>query len=586
MLISSDGVVYTLTMASLQRTRVKGHSYWKIVESRRVNGKPRPVPVAYLGRADEILARLQGVDQLRVRSLSHGTVAALWTLAKELGVAESIDRQLKASGRRARKPTEEPEGKYRPPRRNDGLSVGDSLALAAVGRAAHSTSKRGFASWASTTTLGELARVDLERLNSQHFWDQMDQLPVEGIAIIEREIVATAVRKFDLPLDTLLYDGTNFFTFIASTNTRASLAARGHNKQKRDDLRQVSIAMLCTRQHGIPIWHQTYEGNVSDARSFEKALPAIRESLLQLQGTLDDLTIVYDKGNVSKANQQRVDESKLHYVTGLTVASQKQLVLTANSKMTSVAFDDEEAVQAYRTHRTIWGKKRTVVVLVSERLRDGQIRGILQHVASVEKWLSRLADTLRRGKQRRSREAIERDIQARLNGRQHLQRVIHYELTGTDPNLALQYQFDASALQKLADETLGRLVLTTDHHEWSTADIIQCYRNQAAIEAVFAHLKDPAHVALRPQFHWTDQKLSVHVFTCVLGHLLARLLLLKAQRAGAAFRSQEKLLDELQKIRRTTILRLIGPKRKPTVRVQLEDAERPLSSLLAPLGIA
>jgi transposase len=428
--------------------------------------------------------------------------------------------------------------------------------------------------------------VDLERLNSQHFWDQMDQLPVEGIAAIEHEIVATAVRKFELPLDTLLYDGTNFFTFIASTNTRVSLAARGHNKQKRDDLRQVSIALLCTRQYGIPIWHQTYEGNVSDARSFESALPAIRDRLLQLQGNLDDLTIVYDKGNVSKANQQRVDESKLHYVTGLTVASQKQLVQTANSQMTSIPFDDGEAVQAYRTQRTIWGKKRTVVVLVSERLRDGQIRGVLQHVASAKKWLSRLADTLKRGKQRRSREAIERDIQRRLNGRQHLQHVIHYELTGTDPDLTLQYQFSSSALQKLTDETLGRLVLATDHHDWSTADIIQCYRNQAAIEAVFAHLKDTAHVALRPQFHWTDQKLSVHVFTCVLGHLLARLLLLKAQRVGSTFKSQEKLLDELQKVRRATVLRLTGPKRKPTVQVQLEDAEPALAPLLAPLGIA
>lgn len=579
-------MVYTQTMASLQRTRVKGHSYWRIVESRRVNGKPRPVPVAYLGRADEILARLQGVDHLRIRSLSHGSVAALWTLVKELGVAEIIDRQLKLSGRRARRPAEEAEGRYRLPRRNDGLSVGDSLTLAAIGRAAHSTSKRGFTSWASTTTLGELAQVDPGRLNSQHFWDQMDQLPVEGIAAIEREIVAAAVRKFALPLDTLLYDGTNFFTFIASTNTRASLAVRGHNKQKRDDLRQVSIALLCTRQHGIPIWHQTYEGNVSDARSFENALPAIRERLIQLQGTLDDLTLVYDKGNVSKANQQRVDESELHYVTGLTVASQKQLVRTANLKMTPVIFEDEETVQAYRTQRTIWGRKRTVVVLISDRLRDGQTRGILQHVASSEKWLSKLADTLKRGKQRRPREAIERDIQTRLNGRQHLQRVIQYELGGTDPNLTLQYQFSSSALQKLADETLGRLVLATDHHEWSTADIVQCYRNQAAIEAVFAHLKDPVHVALRPQFHWTDQKLSVHVFSCVLGHLLSRLLLLKAQRAGAAFKTQEKLLDELQRIRRTTILRLTGPKHKPTVKVQLEEATPPLLSLLEPLGIA
>lgn len=572
-------------MASLQRTRVKGHTYWRIVESRRVNGKPRPVPVLYLGKADDILARLQGTDEWRARSLSHGTVAALWALAGELGLAEAIDRQLKATGRRKRKLDTGVEGRPLPPRRNDGLSVGQSLTIAAVGRAAHSTSKRKFTSWAETTTLGELAHVDLEKLNSQHFWDQMDQLPVEGIAAIEQEIVAAAVKKFNLPLDTLLYDGTNFFTFIASTNKRASIAVRGHNKQKRNDLRQVSIAMLCTRQHGIPIWHQTYAGNVSDARSFENSLPAIRERLVQLQGDFDALTIVYDKGNVSKANQKRVDDSKLHYVTGLTVASQKQLVRTANSKMAPVSFDDE-TVQAYRTQRIIWGKKRTVVVLVSERLREGQLRGILQHVASAEKWLSRLADTLRRGKQKRSRDAIERDIQNRLNGRQSLQRVLQYELTGEDPNLELSYQFSSSALQELADATLGRLVLATDRHKWSTRDIIQCYRNQAAIEAVFAHLKDSEHIALRPQFHWTNQKLSIHVLTCVLGHILARLLLLKAQHAGAEYKSQEALLDDLQKIRRVTIVRLVGPKRTPTVQVRLEDAKDTLLSLLAPLGIS
>jgi hypothetical protein len=42
-------------------------------------------------------------------------------------------------------------------------------------------------------------------------------------------------------------------------------------------------------------------------------------------------------------------------------------------------------------------------------------------MASAQKWLDHLADTLARGKQRRSREAIERDIQTRLMGRQHLE---------------------------------------------------------------------------------------------------------------------------------------------------------------------
>jgi hypothetical protein len=174
-------------MASLQRFRVRGHSYWRIVQSRRVNGKPGIKVVAYLGKADDLLARLRAAETLSIRSLSHGAVAALFALARELDVAGTIDRHLEASGRRARRRL--PRGTKLSPRRNDGLSVGESLLLAALGRACHATSKRGFASWARTTTLGDLFGVDVERLTSQHFWDQMEQLPVATIASIEREIV-------------------------------------------------------------------------------------------------------------------------------------------------------------------------------------------------------------------------------------------------------------------------------------------------------------------------------------------------------------------------------------------------------------
>src|SRR5690606_15769283 len=103
--------------------------------------------------------------------------------------------------------------------------------------------------------------------------------------------------------------------------------------------------------------------------------------------------------------------------------------------------------------------------------RQGQIRGILQHVESAQRWLSKLADTLKRGKQRRSRAAIERDIQNRLRGRQHLQDVLQFELSGEDPHLTLTYEFSQANLDKLAAETLGRLVLATSRHEWTTSAI-------------------------------------------------------------------------------------------------------------------
>jgi hypothetical protein len=109
----------------------------------------------------------------------------LWHQAGQLDLAGLIDAELLASGRRV-EPSAAAAPPPQPPRKNDGLSVGQSLTLACIGRACRVTSKRGFADWAATTTLGELAAVDPTRLTSQHFWDQMDQVPLESIPRIEK----------------------------------------------------------------------------------------------------------------------------------------------------------------------------------------------------------------------------------------------------------------------------------------------------------------------------------------------------------------------------------------------------------------
>jgi transposase len=573
-------------MASLQAIRVKGNTYYRLVACRRINGKPTPVVLAYLGKADDIQTRIEAADEARVRSWSHGAVAALYGLARELRLAELIDRHLSKSGRRLRPSCTVP-GPI-PPQMNDGLTVGQSLTLVAIGRACCATSKRAFAAWAKTTTLGQLADVDVDRLTSQHFWDQMDQLPVELIEPIERDLVADVVQRFELPLDTMLFDATNFFTFIASTNGRCELPARGKQKQKRNDLRQVGVALLCSRQHGIPLWHRTYGGNIADATCFSEALSSVKQRIVDLRRDIESLTVIYDKGNVSRANQRQVDESKLHYVSALTVASQRKLVDEANPLLAPVEIDQDETVPAYRTKKEIWGAERTVVVLCSERLRQGQMAGVMQHVAKAQQWLSAQADTLRRGKQRRDRARIERDIENYLKGCQHLSQVIRFTLSGEDPHLTLAHEFDQSAFDALAQNTFGRLVLMTDRHDWSTADIIRAYHGQSAVEAVFAHLKDPAHVALRPQHHWTDQKLHVHVFTCVLGFLLASLLHLRARRSDAPYASIESLLDALSRVRRAMIVRRSAArtgKRAERVTYQLEEIEPDVAPLLPVLGI-
>jgi transposase len=566
-------------MASLQRVVVKGHSYWRIVESRRVDGKPRPFVVAHLGKATDLLTRLRATEAVRIRSHAHGAVAALYDIATQLDVVGTIDRHLAKSGRRRRDPRQPPS----PPRRNDGLSVGQSLLLAAIARACGAGSKRAFADWARTTTLADVAGVDVAPLTSQHFWDQMDQLPLDAIGAIEGELVTRAIEHFALPVDTLLYDATNFFTFIATTNARSQLAARGHNKQNRHDLRQVGVALLCTRHDGVPLLHETYAGHTPDVRSFAQAFPRIRERLIDLGRDLASITVVYDRGNVSRANQKLVDSSGISYVASLTAASRRPLIEEANSKLEPVLVGSER-VMAFRTRQHIWDADRTVVVLVSERLRDGQLRGVLQHLTSTKRWLDQKAAILARGKQRLDRPRIERDIERRLMGRQFLRRILRVELAGSAKKLALRYEVDDAALETLRRDWLGRLVLVTNRDDWSTAEIISAYRGQSDVEAVFAHLKDPTHLAIHPQFHWTDQKLHVHVFTCVLGYLLSRLVHRRAQQAGFAG-SQERLLDQLAHVRRTSVARPTGTAGRFRVTNQLEEIDGDVAPYLPLLGV-
>ena len=555
-------------MASFQIVTAKGHRYLRIVESFRdpVTKRPKLRVLRHLGRADDALALLNSADPLELRSRAHGAVAAVWQMARRLDLAGIIDRAL---------PTAQ---------RHDGLSVGETIALAAVGRACAATSKRGFAGWADTTTLGALAGTDLSRLTSQHFWDQMHQIPVAALGTIESALMARVVAEFAIPLDTLLYDATNFFTFLATTNQRATLPARGHNKQKRHDLRQVGVALCCTRTDAIPLFHAVYGGAQPDVKVFADVFPKLRERLVALGSALDGLTVIYDKGNVSRATQAMVDESAMHYVAALTAASQRTLVTEATPLMEPLVLSEDETVTVYRTRRDVWDADRTLLVLCSPGLQQGQRRGIEQHLTSAIQWLDALKGTLARGRHRRTRSELESTIRQRL-GRQHLAAILTVTLTEHDERtLSLDYTVDTAALDELERTWLGRLVLITDQHDWSSEEIIRAYRGQATAEGVFRALKDPFRLALRPQYHWTDQKLHVHASICVIAYLLATLVHRTAQREAGFTGSVDALFALLTTIRRVSVLRT-GPTGRSRVTEQLEHIAPEHHTLLDALGI-
>ncbi len=100
-----------------------------------------------------------------------------------------------------------------------------------------------------------------KQLTSQAFWNHMDRLTQPILINIENDLLVKIIDEFKIDLNCLLYDATNFYTYI-NTKTESQLAQRGHNKQKRNDLRQVSLGLMTSADFHVPLLHMVYGGNI------------------------------------------------------------------------------------------------------------------------------------------------------------------------------------------------------------------------------------------------------------------------------------------------------------------------------------
>jgi transposase len=530
-------------MATIQSKTSRGHKYWYIVESKRVNGKPRPIVLAYLGKADGLLRRLKGLtDGIRLKSYSHGAVAALLKIASELDIPVIINKYIDSKRH------------YRPKKPlSNSLTAGITLLLAAIGRVCMPTSKRGWQSWAKTTTLQYLLRCSLSKIDSQHFWDLMDALPVGKIPRVEADILANVFKTYGIESDSLFFDTTNFFTYIDSTNTRSTIARRGRNKQKRHDLRQIGLAMVVTKADMIPLFHLTYNGNIADTVVFRKVIGNVGLRMKKLGLDQDRHTIIFDRGNNSKQNLAIIEKLGLFYVGALTPYHHKKLIADAKDSFKEINISGS-LLKFYRDRQKIWGQERTVVIFISSKLKAGRIRGIYQSLKKIEKNLEELKISLASPRaKKRDRGSLEERVASIVKG-QYVKNIINWSLEEvSDGRFVLKFAVDYKLLKKIEDD-LGFRIIMTNRHSWSTASIIKAYHGQSKIENAFKNLKNPYHLTIKPQFHWTDHNVEVHMFICVLGYLLAAIAWRKARLSLKFSGTLDTLLDTLNNIRLATVL--------------------------------
>jgi transposase len=559
-------------MASLTKKLVGGKPYYYLRECRRVNGKPKIVWQEYIGTPQQLALRLTRPHPQEAVIREFGALVAAFHLAQQLDIVPTIDR-------------------YVPKRGTQGPSVGQYLLVATLNRCVAPRSKAQIGDWYETTVLPRLIGIKASQLSSQRFWDNMERVDDKAIVAIEQEISATAVSRFGLDLRCLLFDATNFFTFIDSFNGRATLPQRGHSKDGRDNLRLLGLALLVTSDGEIPLLHHTYAGNQHDATTFGSVAEQLAQRCRTLGEGVRDITLIFDKGNNSEDNLKAVEQGPFHFVGSLVPTQHPELLSIRRKTMHRLDSHLLPAVWSYRTHKKLFGVQRTVLVTFNLPLYEAQLKTLRREIRKRQQKLQRLQTSLQQHANPPSKgkkptlQGTRNRIQTILTGR-HMKDLFTVTLEmGKNQLPQLRWTFNEDQWKSLQRTLLGKTLLFTDRDDWSDEQIVCAYRSQFHIETAFRRMKDPHVLTFRPTHHWTDQKLRVHAFYCVLALMILSLLRRQLDKAGIHL-SITQMIQRLADIREVVTFYATPKGQTPRTQTVLSKRDAEQTAMLEALGLS
>ena len=529
-------------MTSLIKKKKANTIYYYVVESARVDGKPRIVHQTYLGTAESVARLVQDRTApvpLSATTVEFGLPGALWLAAEKSGVFALLQSLW--------------------PKPRSGPSPAHYLLLAAIHRICQPGPKTEVADWYRNSILSSLWGFAPERFRSQDFWDCFDSIATgESLPAGKRDELEEAQLRLlglwkEKQLVTrrlLAYDTTNFYTYIASNNQRNSLAQRGHNKQGRHNLRQVGLSYVLDGDNGLSLCHHLYRGNVADAEEFPEALHRIVTLLERNQIAPDTVTLVLDKGSAALANTLELEQAGVGWISALPW-TQAPVEFRSSRQLTPLS-SQEPGVSAAAETMVVHGKEYRCVVKYSAPFAGEQLHSLTTSLSKAMQSMRRLARELATSAASFTERGLHSRI-ARWLSPQFVGELIGYTLEQRDGRWHLQFDFDHQALERLMAQRLGRTVLLTNRFDWTAEQLITAYSGQQHIEQVFRGLKDGDWLGWGPMYHWTDQKIRVHAFYCMLGISLLQYVRRQAVEAWPGL-STEELLEQLRQIQKYTLL--------------------------------
>jgi transposase len=545
-----------------------GRTYWYLRETHRVGRKVRLKWQKYLGTPETIAARLEQAEgegrPLRQSSAPYGALFVAHLIERELDTIGIVDALV-------------------PRVRNEtGPTVGEYFFYAWVNRMIAPRSKRALEEWYRKTAIQEIRAVEVAQLSSERYWEKWDRVGEAQVEEIGRRFFQRLWSQRREGPESLFFDTTNYYTYMA-TKTESALAVRGHSKAGKHHLRQVGVGLLVDRQSELPLYYTLYPGNLHDSKLFHQVMDELFGIMVGLTEGKRELTVVFDKGMNAEENLAFFDaRHQIHFITtyspyfveDLATLDPKHFEVVDTPKNQKLRLKGREGDQlvAYRSSRELWGRQRTVVVTFNPLTHRKKLYDFERKMGELR---MELLEYRRKYREKEPHWRSPKEITARYRRLCDHLHIGHrfYKLSFTAK--AMSFGKDLSEIRH-AQAMMGKNIIVTDHHDWSTDQIVRASLDRYRIEKQIRVSKAPSHIRINPMFHWTDSKIRCHLLSCVIAMAALRLLELKV---GGGL-SGRTIMEEMHSLHR--VITLYPRARAP--RLRLDDPSPLQEQILGALG--
>jgi transposase len=527
----------------LKVTRSGSRRYVQLVEAYRdENGLPRQKTLATLGRYERVveeadalinsLGKLTGrepdkaPDNLRVAfdsSRAYGDLYVLQTLWEQLGF-DLLRRVFRSHSRSS--------------------NVELLLRVMVFNRLCNPESKLGVLRWLDTVEFPG----DTSQISHQQLLRAMDVLekkqPQLEIAL------ATQLRPLiDESLSVVFYDLTTVTT-EGEAEVKEDIRRYGRSKDG-GTARQVVIGVMQTAE-GLPLSHQVFEGNVSEAATLLPALEA-----LTARYPIQRVVLVADRGLLNLDNLAALDQIKLpsgeplQYILAVPGGRYGDFadVIRPLHEARQLQDGATETGGDWVTE-TRWQDRRLVIdhcESMAAAKRQSRRDDIANLEAQGEALFAKL-DTQERGDKGKGRKLSDGGATAKFYQAVKDARLGHlYQVDMESDDFGYLYHDQKrQALERLD----GKLLLVTNVADAEPQVIIDRYRSLADIERGFRVLKSELEIG--PMYHRLPQRIRAHASICFIALILYRVMRYRLQAAGSTV-SPERSLEELARVQQHQI---------------------------------